>query len=296
MNKSEISLVLGSGGARGLAHIGVIRCLQDNGYNIGYISGSSMGALIGGIYAAGKLDVYEKWVCELDKTDVVRLLDWSFTRGALFKGEKIIGELKKLVGDNCIEDLSIGFTAVATDLNSEREIWFSRGSLFDAIRASIAVPMVFEPIKSGKRLLVDGGLVNPLPIAPTLNISSEKTIVVDLNSDPEGPYEKPREKESENDSKEESEYRKKLTSFFENMFSDDTKDTQEEVPGFYDLIMRSMDAMQTTISNFRLAGYQPEVVIHIPRDFCGFFEFYRARDLIDFGYKRAEETISKVNE
>src|SRR5690606_7647984 len=112
----------------------------------------SIGALVGGIYAAGKLDEYANWVSELGKTDVLRLLDWSFTRGGIFKGEKIIGVLKKLVGERDIEDLAIGFTAVATDLNSEREIWFNRGSLFDAIRASVAVPMIFEPIISGERL------------------------------------------------------------------------------------------------------------------------------------------------
>ncbi len=120
MNKKTVSLVLGSGGARGLAHIGVIRCLVDQGYEIKYIAGTSIGALIGGIFAAGKLDEYEHWVRELDRTDVVRLLDLSFSRGALFKGEKIIGVLKKLVGDRNIEDLPLGFTAVTTDLNTER--------------------------------------------------------------------------------------------------------------------------------------------------------------------------------
>jgi NTE family protein len=293
MNKPIISLVLGSGGARGLAHIGVIRYLVENGYKIGYISGCSIGALVGGIYAAGKLDEYEKWVCELDKTDVVRLLDWSFNRGALFKGEKIIGVLKKLVGDNNIDDLSIGFTAVATDLNTEREIWFSRGPLFEAIRASIAVPMVFEPVKTDRHLLVDGGLVNPLPIAPTLNDSSDITIVVNLNSDPEGPYKKPEEITKDEVVREQNEYRKKLVSFFENLFSDDSKYNQEEVPGFYDLMIRSMDTMQTTISNFRLAGYQPDIIISIPRDICGFFEFYNAREMIEFGYQRTKAAFEK---
>jgi NTE family protein len=293
MDKKTVSLVLGSGGARGLAHIGVIRCLVDQGYEIKYIAGTSVGALIGGIYAAGKLDEYEHWVRELDRTDVVRLLDLSFSRGALFKGEKIIDVLKKLVGNCNIEDLPLGFTAVATDLNTEREIWLNQGPLFDAIRASIAVPMVFEPVKSDKRLLVDGGLVNPVPIAPTLNDKSDKTIVVDLNAPAEGIQLQENEMEKEKDFH--SEYRKKLVCFIQDLFSSDD-DTQEDVSGFYDLLMRSMDAMQTTIANFRVAAYKPDVVIKIPRDVCDFFEFYKASELIEFGYKRTKESLDKIRQ
>jgi NTE family protein len=295
MEKTTISLVLGSGGARGLTHIGVIRCLEEMGYEIRYISGTSIGALIGGIYAAGKLDEYETWVCELDKTDVVRLLDWSFNHGAIFKGERIIGVLKELVGDRNIEDLPIGFTAVATDLNSEREVWFNRGSLFDAIRASVAIPMVFEPVIDGKRLLVDGGLVNPIPIAPTLNDNTDLIIAVDLNASPEGKIEKQDVSDIKDEKKHENEYRRKLVDFFENLFTGHAHDKQEDVPGFYDLMMRSMDAMQTTIASFKLAAYKSEIIINIPRDLCGFFEFYRARELINFGYNRAKEIMEKAD-
>jgi NTE family protein len=293
MDKKTVSLVLGSGGARGLAHIGVIRCLNELGYEIKYISGTSIGALIGGIYAAGKLDEYEHWVKELDRTDVVRLLDISFSRGALFKGEKIIGVLRKLVGDRNIEDLPVGYTAVATDLNTEKEIWLNQGPLFDAIKASVAVPMVFEPVKIGKRLLVDGGLVNPIPIAPTLNDDSDITIVVDLNAPAEGidlePVQLSEAKENH------SEYRTKLVKFIEDMFSSDDQ-TQDDIPGFYDLLMRSMDAMQTTIANFRMAAYKPDVIIRIPRDASDFFEFYKANKLIEFGYQRTKDTLKKMDQ
>jgi NTE family protein len=291
MDKKTVSLVLGSGGARGLTHIGVIRCLNELGYEIKYISGTSIGALIGGIYAAGKLDEYEHWVKELDRTDVVRLLDLSFSRGALFKGDKIIEVLRQLVGDRNIEDLSVGYTAVATDLNTEREIWLNQGSLFDAIKASVAVPMVFEPVKIGKRLLVDGGLVNPIPIAPTLNDDSDMTIVVDLNAPAEGIELKEVESDKENNFH--SEYRKKLAVFIEDLFSSD-EDANEDVPGFYDLLMRSMDTMQTTIANFRMAAYKPDIIIHVPRDICDFFEFYKASRLIDFGYKRSKDSLNTV--
>jgi NTE family protein len=291
MRNKSISLILGSGGARGMAHIGVIQCLEARGYSIRYISGSSIGALVGGIYAAGKLDEYANWVSELDKTDVLRLLDWSFARGGIFKGEKIIGVLRKLVGERNIEDLSIGFTAVATDLNSEREIWFNHGSLFDAIRASIAVPMIFEPIISGERLLVDGGLINPVPIAPALNNDSQLLIAVDLNTEPEGRVSAEVGQQQTQSDETKNEYRLKLVKFIESMFPVDTENSPNEVPDIFDLMMRSMDAMQTTIARFRQAAYKPDIPINIPRDKCRFFEFYRARELIDFGYRRAGQAL-----
>ncbi|MEX2366298.1 MAG: patatin-like phospholipase family protein, partial [Pseudohongiellaceae bacterium] len=208
-----------------------------------------------------------------------------------FKGEKIIGVLKKLVGERNIEDLSIGFTAVATDLNSERELWFNRGSLFDAIRASVAVPMIFEPIISGGRLLVDGGLINPVPIAPTLNNDSRLLIAVDLNTEPEGHVSAEDSQQQAQPAETTNEYRLKLVKFIESVFPSGPESSPDEVPDIFDLMMRSMDAMQTTISRFRQAAYKPDVSINIPRDRCRFFEFYRARELIDFGYRRAERAL-----
>jgi len=181
-NKNKtVSLVLGSGGARGLAHIGIIEWLNDNGYEIKSIAGSSIGALIGGIYAAGQLDVYAKWVKALEKKDVIRLLDISFARKSLFKGDRIIDVLRDLVGDYEIENLPIAYTAVVTDLHEQREVWLNQGSLFDAIRASIAIPTVFTPHKYMGVTYIDGSLVNPIPIAPTLNDKTDITIAINLN-------------------------------------------------------------------------------------------------------------------
>ena len=290
MVNKTISLVLGSGGARGMAHIGVIRCLQEQGYTIRYISGSSIGALVGGIYAAGKLDEYANWVLELDRTDILRLLDWSFSHGALFKGDKIIEVLEKLIGKCNIEELPIGFTAVATDLDGEREVWFNSGSLFDAIRASIAVPMVFEPVRHMGRLLVDGGLVNPIPIAPVLNIQSDLIFAVDLNAAAEGHItgSGPLARQTGSD----NEYRTKIISFIEKFLPGTDMPEPDNLPGLFDLILRSMDVMQTTIARYKMAGYTPDLTVNIPRDACGFFEFYRAGDLIDLGYQRAEQALS----
>lgn len=288
--KKSISLVLGSGGARGMAHIGVIRCLQKHGYDIRYISGTSIGALVGGIYAAGKLEQYASWVQELNRTDILRLLDWSFSHGSLFKGDKIMDVLEKLIGNRNIEDLPIGYTAVASDLDGEAEVWFNSGPLFQAIRASIAVPMVFEPVRHMGKVLVDGGLVNPIPIAPVLNEHSDLIIAVDLNAAAEG-IALQKEQQTRGD---DSEYRIKIMSFFERFLPTSQQAEPDNLPGMFDLILRSMDVMQTTISRYKIAGYSPHVTISVPRDACGFFEFYRATELIELGYQRTEEALAPL--
>jgi NTE family protein len=182
MATTSISLVLGSGGARGYAHIGAIEELLAQGLSIRSVAGSSMGALVGGVYAAGKLEAYRDWVKPLQRFDVLRMLDWTFTGGGLIKGDRLIEKLRELIGDIRIEDLPISYTAVAVDLLAQREVWFSRGSLFDAIRASIAIPTVLRPHHYEGRLLVDGGLLNPVPITPTLRDLTDCTIAVDVNA------------------------------------------------------------------------------------------------------------------
>ncbi len=162
-DKPSVALALGAGGAKGLAHIGAIEEIEAQGFRIVAIAGSSMGALIGGIHAMGKLDVYRDWVCALARLDVLRMVDWTFSGGGLIKGERIIGTLRGLIGDILIEELPMAFTAVATDLDREREVWLRRGSLFDAIRASIAVPTVFRPHHIKGHRMVDGALLNPVP-------------------------------------------------------------------------------------------------------------------------------------
>ena len=188
MDKSQktVSLILGSGGARGLAHIGVIRWLEENDYAIRSISGCSMGALIGGIYAAGKLDVYTDWVRAITKADMLKLLDISFGASGMVKGEKIINTLKDLVGDQLIEDLPLTFTAVASDIVNEKEVWINKGPLFDAIRASISLPFFFTPAKYKDIELLDGGILNPVPIAPTFSDDTDLKIAVNLG----GPVDK----------------------------------------------------------------------------------------------------------
>jgi NTE family protein len=291
MTKQRISLVLGSGGARGLTHIGAIRCLEDHGFEISYIAGCSIGALIGGIYAAGKLDTYSDWVCALQKRDVVRLLDWSFNHGAIFKGERIIKVLREMIGERLIEELPIGFTAVATEINDKREVWLNEGPLFDAIRASMAMPLIFSPVERGSLVLVDGGLTNPVPIAPTLNDNTAWTIAVDLNGHAEI-LEAAKADEDEDEGELLLQLRTRISSFIDDLIPK-TALTGPSSLGAIELALRSMDTMQTTIARMKLAAYTPKMIINIPRNLCTFFEFDRAVELIEFGYQRTEEALAK---
>ncbi len=282
-----VSLVLGSGGARGMAHIGIIQWLQENNYIIQSVAGSSIGAVVGGIFAAGKLEAYTEWVTALSRTDVLMLLDFSFSWAGLFKGERIIELLRELVGEYNIEDLPISFTAVATDITAGKEIWLNRGSLFDAIRASFAIPTLFTPHEYLGRKLLDGGLLNPVPIAPTLNDLTDIIVAVNLNGNaepqPEVCIEEPTPKGKE------SPYKQRIKKFVEEVSP--RKRSKNHDWGFIEVIHHSLDVMQNTISRQKLAAYSPDVTIDIPKNACGSFEFYRAKELIALGRRKAEKAL-----
>ncbi|MBT8109610.1 MAG: patatin-like phospholipase family protein [Gammaproteobacteria bacterium] len=287
----SISLVLGSGGARGHAHIGVIRAIEERGVEIRNIAGTSMGAVIGGIYAADKLDTYVDWANQLGKNDVVRLLDFSFTWTSIFKGERIIEVLRELIGDCRIEDLDRGFTAVATSLDDQREIWLTSGPLFRAIRASTAVPGVFAPVELNGMVLVDGGLVNPIPIAPTLTDSTDLTIAVNLSGVTEK-YRPPAAKHEKAESTSDKGYREKISAFISSMMDDE--ESGETKPDAADLLVKSIDVMQGAIARLKLAAYTPDKVIDVPRDACSFFEFNRAEEMADLGYAKTTRALDDL--
>lgn len=284
----DISLVLGSGGARGLAHIGVIEWLEAHGYRIRSIAGASMGALVGGIYAAGELDTYKHWVSALDRTDVLRLLDLSFGWSGLFKGDRVIERLRDLIGERNIEDLAISFTAVATDVEQQREVWLQRGPLFDAIRASIAVPLVFTPFRVRGRPLLDGGLINPVPIAPTLSDHTDLTIAVNASGPAAGRHRAPSPPPARN----EESYRARIKAFIDELQEKVTRSTALQW-NYFDIMSMSLETMQSTITRLKLAAYNPDAVLEIPRDAAGAFEFYRARELIELGRQLAEEVLGE---
>ena len=306
--KPTISLVLGSGGARGYAHIGVIEELLAQGYEIRSISGASMGALIGGVYAAGKLDGYRDWVRELQRFDVLRMLDWTFSGGGLIKGDRIVDKLRELIGEMNIEDLPIAYTAVAVDLQAQREVWFSRGSLFDAIRASIAIPTVFRPHRYEGRMLVDGGLLNPVPITPTLRDLTDCTIAVDLNAPAETPEviaadapidpaqiepasegvpvvaDAPPAENGEQPSAQG--YKQKITELLGGLLEKRDKKDEPADAGLLETFARSLDVVQATITRFKLAAQPPDLLVPIPRNAAAFYEFHRADELIELGRVR----------
>ena len=289
-HKTSISLVLGSGGARGHAHIGVIRAIEERGLHIRNIAGTSMGALIGGIYAAGKLDTYTEWANRLERSDVIKLLDLSFTWKSVFKGERIFGVLEELIGDRRIEDLDRGFVAVATALQEQREVWLNNGPLFPAMRASCAVPGVFSPVKVDGMSLVDGGLVNPIPIAPTLTDNTDLTIAVNLNAINDYPAQRKRKPRPPSAS--EQEQRGRLAKFIDKLTSGDDED--ESGPNASDLLIMSIDVMQGAIARMKLAAYAPDKVVEIPRQACTFFEFDRAEEMAELGYTATCKALDEL--
>lgn len=182
MKSKNVALVLSSGGARGYAHIGAIKALERRGYQITSVAGTSMGALIGGLYCAGDLDKVEEWIYKLNNRQIFSLIDWSLGKNHIVKGERIIEALKEIVPDVNIEQLDIPFRAVASDLNTQREVVFSQKSLYRAIRASISIPTMIKPVKIGKHILVDGGLVNPLPLNRVVRHKGDLLVSVNVSA------------------------------------------------------------------------------------------------------------------
>jgi len=282
----RISLVLGSGGARGLAHIGVIHWLEENNFEISSIAGCSIGALIGGVYAAGQLDKFEEWVRAITKLNIVSLLDFSWQKSGFVKGDKIINALIDLVGDKQIEDLPIPYTAVATDLKGEKEVWMNSGPLFDAIRASISLPLFFTPFRYNHIDLIDGGVLNPVPIAPTFSDDTDMTVAVNLGGRAEPDRGSPKEREAP--PSHESSTQEKISRFIQQFQKKENSLNTFDL-GPYDIANQAFDAMQSTIARQKLAAYPPDQVIEIARNACGILEFDRASEMIELGYYKTKE-------
>jgi NTE family protein len=290
-----VSLVLGSGGARGLAHIGVIRALLEDGrYELRSITGASIGALVGGLHAGDRLGPYADWVCGLSRADVWRLLDFSFTGRGLFEGKRLMDRLAELVGDALIEELPIPFTAVAADIERRREVWLNRGSLFEAIRASIAIPGVFTPVARDGRLLVDGGLLSPLPIAPTLGHEGDRTIAVSLNGVAEKVSPSPAADPPAEASRAERSALARWIGSTRRKLGFDVRD--EPSINAFDTITRSVEAMQDRIARYQIAAYRPDILIEIPVDACGGLDFHRGREMIELGYRQARAVLQRAQQ
>jgi len=286
---TTVSLVLGSGGARGMAHIGIIRWLEENGYAIRSISGASIGSLVGGVYALDRLTEFTGWVTALSKPDIVKLLDFSFGRAGLVKGDRIIDALKDLVGDKLIDDLPIVYTAVAADIVNEKEVWFSSGPLLQAIRASISMPVFFTPVKHGESDLLDGGLLNPVPVAPTFRDDTDTTIAVNLAG---AAVALPEFDKRHIPFPPVADLKTKIDRFIENIKPDLSVESESRL-GMLEMIVHSIDTMQGAIARQKLAAYPPDIVLEVPRNCCGTLEFDRAAEMIELGYSIAAKTISR---
>ncbi|MEA2091169.1 MAG: patatin-like phospholipase family protein [Campylobacterota bacterium] len=282
MKQKRVSLVLGSGGARGMAHVGVIKWLEEHDYKIESISGCSMGALIGGFYAAGKLDVYVKWLEDIDVLDMIKLLDFKGS-GGFFSGETLMTKMQELLGEHLIEELPIKFTAVATDIDAEKEVWINEGSLLSAIRASVSLPLFFTPHLYNGKLLVDGGVLNPVPIAPTLHDTTDLTIAVNLGGETS-------EELLLSQENKELTFSDKIKEYMSKISLPDSLTTEN---GMYYVANKSFETMQSTIARMKLSAYPPDIEIEVPENLCGTFEFNRAQEIIEYGYNLCEKSFPR---
>ena len=290
MNKN-VALVLSSGGARGIAHIGAIEELELQGYNITSIAGTSMGALVGGVYATGKLPEYKKWLSSLDKLDVFKMVDFTFSTSGLVKGDKIFNEMRKLVPDTNIEDLKIPFTAIATDIINKKEVIFTEGDLFEAIRASISIPSVFTPLQINDSLLIDGGVLNPLPVNRIKRSDNDILVVVNVNAfipDNKTKTTEPTEKKNGLMSSE-------IFKGLQKKLAEIIPKNKKEKLGYFNLITETIGLMIYQISTLTLQNHQPDVVINISRRACGNYDFYRAEELIEIGRKTTIKGLEEFN-
>lgn len=295
----RVALVLGSGGARGYAHIGAIQVLKERGYEIAGIAGTSMGAVIGGLEASGKLDDYADWVTGLGPRDVLRLMDASpFGAGAI-KLERVLARMSEFLDGARIEELPIPYTAIATDLGARREVWFTSGPVDVAIRASVAIPGVITPIMVNGRLLVDGALLNPVPVDAVAGVDADFTLAISLSGwTPRDFHATPDKTSSESSPPAEwlEQFRKGAAGIFENEWvaaviarfagKPEPPPPFENAPpglGIAEMANLAIDTMGSLITRYRLAAQPPDILVTVPNDSARTLDFHRAQELIDLG-------------
>jgi NTE family protein len=285
----KISLVLSGGGARGIAHIGVIEVLEEQGFEIYAISGTSMGALVGGVYSLGKLEAFKKWLFTLDKIKVFSLVDFTFSSQGFVKGDKVLNKMKTFISDANIEDLKIQFTAVAADILNMKEVVFTKGSIYDAIRASIAIPTVITPVKTTNGLLVDGGIINNIPLSHAKRIANDILVVANVNADIPPFISKVSKKES---TVKQFQYQKKIADFYNQLRKKNPMNHEEKL-GYFDLINKTIGLMTSRLEQIALETYSPDILINISRESCSTYDFYKAEEMVEIGRHAAYEMLKK---
>lgn len=292
--KKTVSLVLSSGGARGLAHVGVIEELERRGYQIGEIAGCSAGALVGGMFSAGRMPEFKDWICNLDRIDVFSLMDFTFSSRGFIKGEKVYNALKKVVPDCQIEDLPIPFSCNAVEVHTGKEYVFRKGSLYKAIRASGSIPSVFLPAKIEKNHFIDGGVLNPVPISLLSDPEETLVVVVDVNGLENEFIPPPKKDESGKQFISLPSWLKDYQSKMRQFFPDEKKSDSKTSYSSLDLVTRSFDLLQDRFCELLLERYPVDVKIKISRKQAGTLEFHRSAEMIEIGRLKAKEALDQL--
>jgi len=288
-----VALALGGGVARGWSHIGVLRALDEARVPVKMIAGTSIGALVGGCYLAGKLDELEEFALSLSPRRVVGFLDFSLRGAGLISGYRLAERMEEHLGSLRLETLSKPLVCVATEITTGHEIWLNRGPLIDAIRASYALPGVFEPVLIGDRLLVDGALVNPVPVPVCRAYEADAVVAVNLSSDVFGRGTIVRDVSSETGGRSND----VLTQAFEKKLGKKAGNSKMgQMLGFTGVMVQSFNIIQDRISRSRLAGDPPDLTIRPKVGEVGLAEFHRAREIIDMGYEAARHEVSRMSE
>ncbi len=288
--KKDIALVLSGGGARGIAHIGVIEELLERGYKISSVAGTSMGSVVGGVYALGQMEDYKNWLLSLDRIDVFRLLDFTFSNSGLIKGNKVFKKMREFIPDHNIEDLPIPFSASAVDLKSNKEFVFRKGSVYDALRASVAIPTVIRPVFKNDSILVDGGVLNNIPINNVHRNHDDILIAVNVNADIE--IERPKISKEE-EKKQLSLYQKGIHEFQKYIGKSKSKQTKEKHLNYLDIVTKTINLMTNKIAEENLKKFPPDILIETSENACGTFEFYKAKEMVEIGRYAAKKKLDE---
>lgn len=276
--KKKVQLVLGGGGARGIAHIKVIEMLQRDGYEIESVIGCSMGAVVGGIFCTGHLDVYRDWLLTLTRSQLFRLMDFTLTNRGFLKGDRVLGRMQEITGACLIEELPIPFAAVATDMIHRKEVCFRQGDLYAAMRASMSIPGVFTPVVHQGSILVDGGVLNPLPLDLADRSSKSLIVAVSLNG-------KDKIARIEDDAAKKN--------WLTQLFSYARSKQNPEQPRFslIDLMTSSYEFTQDKLVELTIQAHQPDILIEIPHESAGLFDFHKTAHMLDVGAQYYEKAM-----
>lgn len=313
---ARVALALGSGGARGYAHIGVINEIERRGHQIVSVAGSSMGAVIGGMFAAGQLDPYTQWVLGLTQRGVLRELDLARSTAGVISAQRVFARMAEFIGDRRIEDLPVRFTAVAVDVLASREVWLDAGPVDRAIRASIGIPGVVTPVVVNGRLLVDGGVLNPVPVAATATSHADLVVAVSLQGQRRHLAEASPTHESA-DHRPAAEWWGRFRTHAAGILNPHTLDalarrgsalrpgTADQPDGdaeieylpnvhMHEVLSLSLDAAQGALARYCLAAHPPDVLVTVPKDACRTLDFHKAAELIGLGRDLARQALDQA--